>query len=107
MTQDNQDLYVTITDHNNFKVQQQAGGDNERLYVQTPDNMSPGPITLQITRHSKDGSVAESDPIPYSVASPPQIGSVFPQQGPQGALVTITGRDFGDRQESSYILFVG
>jgi hypothetical protein len=107
ITQDNQDLYVVIIDRNNFKVSQQAGGDNERLYVQAPDNMSSGPITLQVIRRSGDGSLVQSNLIPYSISGPPRIIDVTPMQGPPESLVTISGRQFGDRQGSSYVLFVG
>jgi hypothetical protein len=107
VTEEGQSVYVLITDQNNFRLSEPADGDNERLYVQIPEKMSPGKITLVIMRRSRDGKVVESETLPYFITSPPSIARVSPAQGSQGTLVTINGRRFGDQQNSSYLLFVG
>ena len=101
-----QDILVIIT-QNGIPWTEQAGGDDERAYVEMPENLAPGPITLQVVRRSKSGAAAKSRIIPYAISAPPKITGVSPSGGQAGMMVTITGVGFGNQQKSSKILFVG
>lgn len=107
VTGDDQVLHALITDQRNFRITTPAVGNNERVQLRIPEEVSAGPVSILLMRRSREGEVEEAAPVEYFVLSPPEIHGVSPIQGTTGSAALIRGRELGKDQGSSYVLFVG
>ncbi len=65
-----------------------------------PAGASSGPVTVTV-----GGQLSNS--VGFTVISPPTLTATTPNAGPAGALVTLTGANFGPTQGTSTVLFNG
>jgi len=71
------------------------------IVVPVPSGATTGPVVVTVGGQASNG-------VPFTVLPPPpQISSLSPNFGPVGAVVTITGTNFGATQGSSALTFNG